>query len=42
MLDAPCYAHLAYRPGMSLVDTLVESGRVVVAGGQNAPGGGAT
>ncbi len=42
MLDAPGYAHLAYRPGMPLVDTVLESGRAVVAGGQSAPAGGAT
>lgn len=42
VLAAPGYAHLAYRPGVPLVDTVLASGRVVVSGGQNAPAGGAT
>jgi hypothetical protein len=42
VLAAPGYAHLAYRPGVPLVDTVLASGRVVVSGGQNASAGGAT
>ena len=37
VLDAPTYAHLAYRPGVPLVHTVVESGAVYAV-----PGGGAT
>lgn len=33
VLDAPTHVHLAYRPGVPLVDTVVRGGEVVVVGG---------
>ena len=34
LLDAPSCLHLAYRPGVNLVDTVIKEGRVVVRGGR--------
>lgn len=34
VLDAPSHLHLAYRPGVPLVDTVVRAGEVVVRGGR--------
>ncbi len=34
VLDAPTHVHLAYRPGVPLVDAVVRGGRVVIEGAQ--------
>ncbi len=38
VLDAPSYTHLVYRPGVPLVDTVIQAGRVVVGSAQASAG----